>query len=802
MGDELSNVRMKLCAEPLRIFNSSGCFRQEDVDSDHKRRASRLDALLAENARLRGVLQREPAPAPPPIVRGRDSGGEGDALMKVQAALELKHKEEQRASSTQKLLRKTQAELKEREVEIGRLEAFLLEDELELERLHLLAEAYAKESGEKTKQMKVLQRSLDRTRGVRDELRESLKQRGLELQEETERRAAVEQELEALEADAVNHKAHEALQIAFQNLAGEVGLRLGEKLLPARILEGERDSAWEKRVVRHISFVIQDRPADLIARAFQAAGLREFEGSGARSGKTSELMATPPFRAYTKQAVAEAIEMLQDHWSARLSVHLQSRLDLSRVGMDKLRHLLSYVYDPEPDLYKPIKVWQNPDDESSFVLAPSLVGRSLREKLYKEIASRCEISVDPVTGRCERDTIKCTNDMYRKYHKAMRDNFSTERPAQPMLYIDATGCGLGRGVTHVSIGTADFIREAKQSRNTLQPIAGYAGADDGDDIRANLPEVMPSFNKIIRKGRIFPGPPFSSAGIPARPAVSADMQAIKALFGMMKSCHSVWCLCQGDEQHQHPDFEAETWDDVLDFYDHVGCVLKTAKDCCEFAHYSYGIWRGEAFTPIKCRLCGYCEDDEESWLATVTEEQQMDETERKEKRKIHNEQIDAEGKKVTVPKAKKHHHQIYLQPPVVELDMERAGCDLLHLLYLNLFKHLFSGTCHNPLPDRKKKMVRRYIVACGFYSYNAADETEDPVQRWIGREVKRFIEEAHTHLPFLLRMAAAPPDLIEEVCNTVNRDGVCCSPSHLPPNPYPTRYRTPSRRWRRHGPRL
>ena len=28
-------------------------------------------------------------------------------------------------------------------------------------------------------------------------------------------------------------------------------------------------------------------------------------------------------------------------------------------------------------------------------------------------------------------------------------------------------------------------------------------------------------------------------------------------------------------------------------------------------------------------------------------------------------------------------------------------------------------------------------------------EDEDPVKRWIGREVKRFIEEAHIHLPVL-----------------------------------------------------
>ena len=76
--------------------------------------------------------------------------------------------------------------------------------------------------------------------------------------------------------------------------------------------------------------------------------------------------------------------------------------------------------------------------------------------------------------------------------------------------------------------------------------------------------------------------------------------------------------------------------------------------------------------------------------------------------------------------------------------------------------------------------MREYARNKGFYSYNAADETEDPVKRWIGREVKRFLSEAHTLLSFLLRHANAPPDLVETVCNTVNAEGM-----HLPINTYP-----------------
>lgn len=48
----------------------------------------------------------------------------------------------------------------------------------------------------------------------------------------------------------------------------------------------------------------------------------------------------------------------------------------------------------------------------------------------------------------------------------------------------------------------------------------------------------------------------------------------------------------------------------------------------------------------------------------------------------------------------------------------------------------------------------KYLRDAGFYSYDANGYTDDPVQRWIGREVKRFLHETDHHLPFLLDLAA------------------------------------------------
>eukprot|EP00327_Prymnesium_parvum_P013744 CAMPEP_0184404140 /NCGR_PEP_ID=MMETSP0007-20130409/85781_1 /TAXON_ID=97485 /ORGANISM="Prymnesium parvum, Strain Texoma1" /LENGTH=187 /DNA_ID=CAMNT_0026760279 /DNA_START=9 /DNA_END=573 /DNA_ORIENTATION=- len=104
----------------------------------------------------------------------------------------------------------------------------------------------------------------------------------------------------------------------------------------------------------------------------------------------------------------------------------------------------------------------------------------------------------------------------------------------------------------------------------------------------------------------------------------------------------------------------------------------------------------------------------------------------------------------------RHHFQILFQPPAVHNNgMESASVDMLHLIYLNVFKMLFSYTIHQNLPDAKKKLVRNYLKAASFYSYDAAaDNSENPVMRWIGREVKKFIADAPIHLPFLLRLVA------------------------------------------------
>eukprot|EP00965_Chrysotila_dentata_P011375 371562-Pleurochrysis_carterae.AAC.1 len=359
---------------------------------------------------------------------------------------------------------------------------------------------------------------------------------------------------------------------------------------------------------------------------------------------------------------------------------------------------------------------------------------------------------------------------------SMRSNFSHERPAQPILYLDGTGQALGKGLGHAELGSADFNGSCKQSRATLEPLAGWAGTDHADSLRENTAYALRGFNKLIKCKELHLA---DGRCVPCEPAMSADFQAVKACFAMDARSHSVWCTCQkGAEGSQHryskkliklgttnADFE-KAYASMMSYIESdvngPQCAIKTFDRCCRLNHLSPGLARGGAFTPVDCPCCGY-NPSEKQLRDDIAAFEQLTDAEQKRMRKAHME----DG--VEVPQYQRHHFGLLFMAPIALLDLIRCGADTLHLVYLNMFKHLFKYTIHEALPDSRKSLVRDYVKAANFYSYDpAAVDGEDPTSRWIGREVKRFIEEAETHLPFLLRLAAAPPDVTEDVAAFVN----------------------------------
>ena len=131
-----------------------------------------------------------------------------------------------------------------------------------------------------------------------------------------------------------------------------------------------------------------------------------------------------------------------------MAVHIWDRLNLSDSQYETLRHLLSFVYDRTTDNYNSIKIWVNPNDPEDYLCMTKLASRPSRKKEFNSIADESAIVVGP-DGHCQRDAVAMVDQMYSRFAGAMRSNFSSDRPAMPVLYLDATGASLGRGITHV-----------------------------------------------------------------------------------------------------------------------------------------------------------------------------------------------------------------------------------------------------------------------------------------------------------------------------------------------------------------
>ena len=493
-----------------------------------------------------------------------------------------------------------------------------------------------------------------------------------------------------------------------------------------------------------------------------------------RLGYLERLVDTKVFQKIRRNVVKQAIDVWQLHWTARHALHIWDKLELSRSQFEALRHLISFIYNPASDNYEPIRVYEDPNDPTCCVFACHLANRQQRETLYAELVGDAQVIVS-ATGRCERDSVKLASAMYSDYKNALREDFTDERPAQPFLYVDGTGASLGKGVCHSELGSADFAGTCKQSRATMSPLSLHEGTDHAPDLRENLPLVAESFNRLIHAGRIERD---DGSVIPARPGASGDFQAIKALAAQTPRPHSPWCKCpKGEKQHKFGDSstpKAKSYSEVLAYIkDVVGCEFRDEKYMCAHSHYSYGVHRGGKFTKFTCPVCEYS-PSEAQWRADIAAFQLLSDEEQADRQRVHNE-------------LGWHMHQLLFMSPLLHLPMLRLGVDQLHLLSLNFFKHLFKYTVHENLPESKKILVQQYLRIAGFYSYDAASVDEDPVKRWIGREVKRFCDEAHLHLPFLLRLANAPidmvPDSVQEFVNDNGDEEMDVSDDEYEPTP-------------------
>ena len=213
-------------------------------------------------------------------------------------------------------------------------------------------------------------------------------------------------------------------------------------------------------------------------------------------------------------------------------------------------------------------------------------------------------------------------------------------------------------------------------------------------------------------------------------------------------------------QHQYGEAGSHfnSYDEMIEFLHGIKCEFKTEDFLLACAHLSKGLFYGGAFTRFTCPDCGYSPTAAIA-RADLARFKALTDVEQRQKRREH------------VQGGQHWHVELFMGPMPKGFGMLRLGADQLHLVYLNMFKHLFKYSIHEPLPESKKKVVSKYLKAAGFYSYDAADESDDPVKRWIGREVKRFLHEADCLLPFLLNLSSGQIDVGEDTAAATNEDG-------------------------------
>eukprot|EP00965_Chrysotila_dentata_P009025 293530-Pleurochrysis_carterae.AAC.1 len=116
-----------------------------------------------------------------------------------------------------------------------------------------------------------------------------------------------------------------------------VGLDTNNISTPATTFVGNADrptvlKRWADKVKKHVGAVLRgrcdtDESARLVAKALQS--------SNGKDG-IARLMQTPEFIAHDKDVAKQTLNKMEEHWTARFSVHVWDRLELSRSKMETL----------------------------------------------------------------------------------------------------------------------------------------------------------------------------------------------------------------------------------------------------------------------------------------------------------------------------------------------------------------------------------------------------------------------------------------------------------------------------------
>ena len=518
-----------------------------------------------------------------------------------------------------------------------------------------------------------------------------------------------------------------------------MGLRPNEGIpaanLPPTASPGSQQKHFERQV-RYVAAAAKGRGADVLLKAIEKANGLE---------QVKEMANMKPFIDISRDHVESSLMVIQKRLDKRHGLFLMLFLDLSRSKWDVMRNATSFYYNEATDTHEKLAVWVNPNDPKDVLYAPTLATRYSieQERDAQFIDSNVEVAED---GRsCSRDLILCAAATYARYWPAMRSNISDERPAQVILFADATGGWRGSAITCVEVGVGDWAAGKSCSKLLLDPLAMAEGKDSYDNLKVIFGRgLASSANKLIAdKCLKFETIDGEEKTIPSKLFVSGDVQMHKAITAQGSSTHAVWCFCDEPDQVPEDGREFNVYDDLVGWWGEIGCKLKTNADLYALSHLSYELKLGKPFKPFKCnqRGCGWSCRSKAALDKEMAAYLALPEIDRKAKDLLHMQD---------------HCKKMLFAPPITDLDLIDHVADPLHLVKINMFKQMLRGTWFSKLSDEMMVVAENYLKLVGFPIKVKPAEGEPPFASWIGRDQDKFITEADLHLPHLLMMAYAP----------------------------------------------
>jgi hypothetical protein len=411
-----------------------------------------------------------------------------------------------------------------------------------------------------------------------------------------------------------------------------------------------------------------------------------------------------------------------DSWNERLAMHLKCDLLLSTRQMQRLRMLMSFDYDATTDMRNQRMLrLREPTvcDEDDCVAYPHpVVSRYKWEPAWVAMKARFNLKVDP-EGRVVRQSLRAAilNVLDRDAASGRMyplESFTNEWPWRPCLQFDGTGLW-SYSLCHGALKNTGYVASVSQHSERLLETLFVAHSHDDHlamlDILGEYDPPTPGSLASEAADLIAAGVfEYKGVSVPLELTLSADLKGVESFRGC-GHC-SPWCACGDNEKHGVP-FDGNlfklatlTWHEAQEELKRTCRYPVSLKFATNAGHRSY---MGDVL-PAPCQFAKcpcykkkpYQNEAEEAAAAAARKAAMRAAKTPKDKAAL--------GAARSV-KAKIHCNQREGQKPILPIGMNRVPVELLHLLYLNVPKHIFKWLVRRHLTSDQRHRLSEFFAA-------------------------------------------------------------------------------------------